>query len=303
MDLMSYVRKLNPAIERKEVIQTITSLREELETYTRPISNDIVVTMKDHTFKGTLEKRLGIQLKRFINFNGSPIAVTDKAITNMSELLDILEARAKKIFSFQFSTFNISYERAGFLQLLDAMMFYIHAHRRIMLEILQEENRLVGAANPVKWSRGFKLFVEEGLTPYSELTRLFVMSPREFGEKVANLSNAMMSDETHELAVRTLGALKTDPFSLQRNAFFKLNFFSNPTFSLGKARAERQVKRYRLMKEETEGLRLRLQEYRYMMEEGKVDPAFQKLIQRTEERIENLNYQLVQFEEANSMDD
>lgn len=303
MNLIKYVRKLNPAIERKEILQLIGSLREELDSYTRPISSDITTTMKQHTFKGVLEKKLTANMRRYVTFSGSGIFASQRAIDNMSELLTVMETQAKKIFAFQFSTFNISYERANFLQVLDAMMFYVHTHRRVMLEIIQEENRLMGQARPARWSKGFKMFVEQGIEPYAELTRLFLSPSREFEDKIANVSSAVMSDETHDLAVKTLGVLKTDPFSLQRNALFRNPFFANPMFSIGKARAERQVKRYRLMKEETEGLRLRLQEYRYMMDEGKVDPSFQKLIDRTEERIENLNYQLVQFEEANLLDD
>lgn len=304
MEVRKYVRSLIPAIERKEVMNTITSLREELNTSTRPINKDVMETLVGHTFKGNLEKQLTRELRKVANFSDpSGIFVVGKTIEEFDSLLNIMEAQAKRVFSFQFSTFNMTFERANFLQLLDAMMFYVSFHRRFLLEVLQEENVQLGKAKKITWSKGFKQFVEQGFGSYIELTRVFMTKPSDFEAKIKQVSNAEISDETFDLAKKTLGILKTDPFMLERRFMSGSLRPTNPFFSLGKARAERQVRQYKLAKEEIDGLQLRLQEYRELSEGRPADPKLQKLIEYTESRIENRNYEVVKFEEENRMDD
>lgn len=304
MEVRKYVRSLIPAIERKEVINTITTLREELNLSTRPINKDVMEALNGHVFKGSLEKQLTRELRKVANFSQkSGLFVVGKVIDDFDAFLDIMEAQAKRIFSFQFSTFNMTFERASFLQLLDAMMFYVHFHRRFLLELLQEENVQLGKAKKVQWSKGYKQFVQQGFGSYIELTSVFMMKPNDFEAKIKQVSNAEISDETLDLAKKTLGILKTDPFLLERGFMEGTIRVTNPFFSLGKARAERQVRQHKLMKEEITGLQLRLQEYRELREGRPADPKLQKLIEYTESRIEDRNYEVVKFEEENRLDD
>jgi len=303
MEIRKYIKSLIPAIERKEVVNAITTLKEELNTTVIPICDDFNESFKDHTFKGKMEKKLSRDLRQVVTFTApSAVFVVNDVVKGLPALLDIMEQHAKRLFSFQFSTFNISFDRANFLQLLDAVTFYIHYHRRFMLELVQEENVAMGKGKPSKWSKGFKLFVEQGFNSYLELTRAFFVTPSEFETRLKTVSNAEISDDTFEMARKTLGVLKTDPFQLERGFVSSTFRPINPLFSLGKRRAELQVKRYRLGKEELAGLQLRLQEYRELRDGSNADPKLQKLIEYTESRVENLNYELVQFEEENRLD-
>lgn len=299
MNIKGYIKRLVPAIERKDVVNNITSLREEAAQETLLICGDIVEALKGNTYQGATAKKLANQLRIDVRGVGNdPLVVTQRALANLPALLDIMETRARKLFSFQISTFNITYDRANFLRLVDAMEFYIHVHRRMVLRILQEEARIIGNAKPANVTKGFQLFVDDNMKSYAALTAVFLTPPNEFASKLDKVSNAEITDETFDVAQQTLGRLGTDPFMLE-SRFMPPEFRPmNPFFSLGKARAERQVRRYKLMKEEIQALQLRLQELRELKENGNSNPKLQKLIDYSEKQLDDLNYSVTTFEES-----
>lgn len=304
MELLNYVRSLVPMVERKEVLLSIDTLRNEVTQYTLPMSQDMTTTLKDHKYASKIANDLHRELGAHVRFSGkSAIDVTHGVLAKLPEFLGIIEEKVKRAFSAQFTTTSLTFERANLLQLIDMITFYVKYHRRLLLELLAQETKTIGKATASQWPKGYHVFLKESMTPYSALTAVFMVTSTAFKQQLSNLSNAEISEGTVELARKSLGVLKTDPFGLERNYYTHTRTWINPIFSWKKYRAEMEAKRFHASREEKSALELRLQEYRELQEDKGANPKLQKLITHTESRIETLHYEITKTEEENRYDD
>lgn len=303
MELLQYVRSLVPIVERKEILLSLDTLRNEINQYTLPMSTAMIGELKEHKYQSKLAAELDKAISGQVRFSNKPaIEVTHNVVAGLPELLNVIEERVKRSFSIQLVTHNLTFERANLLQLIDAMMFYAKYHRRLLMELLAQEAQTVGKATKSQWPKGYRVFLTDAMVPYAALTATFMVNPTTFKTHLNGLSNAEISEETLALAKQSLGVLKTDPFGLERGYYTTTRTWTSPIFSWRKYRAEMEAKRFHAAREEKSVLELRLQEYRELQSSNGPNPKLQKLISYTESRVETLHYEITKVEEENRYD-
>lgn len=298
MNIIQYVKAMVPIQERKEVLEALTQLHEELQDNTLPTAQDMQEVFSGRTLKSAYAKELNNALRRRVLFQGSALDTLVTSLTQLSNNIPILEAEAKRLFSVQFSTNRLTYNRAGLLRYIDSATFYVRYFRKLILRLVAEEALMVGSAAPMNWSRAERTWLDDGLRSFVGLYKAMAMPEAKLRQALSQTANAEIDEDTYEVAVKSIGGSKLDPMELS-------NFSptSNPIFGLGRAIAEWKVKRYQAAKEEHQALQLRIQEMRELLDEGKSSPKLQSLIKHTEQRIEQLDYKLTQIEEDARSDD
>lgn len=296
--ILEYIRALYPVNERKDVIAELVQLHDELTQYTLPVFQDVQKGFLGYNFQSKLYQDLAAQLRRHVKFNGSALDLVVQAVTHASANIPFLEAETKRVFSFQFDRSNMTYKRANLLRYIDTLQFYTRYARKLVLHLVAEEARAIGKATPNNWPKAETKWLSENLVHFAGLYSAVAQSDSELKKVFAQVSDATIDDATYATAQQSLGQRAIDPMRLSQLSPTS----GNPFFSFGKFRAEMKVKKYHGAKEESQALQLRLQEYREIATDGEVNPKLQKLIQYTEQRIEQLNYRIAKIEEDNRID-
>lgn len=296
--LIEYVRALNPVTERREVMSALAQLEEELNNYTLPIVKEVQEVFAGKSLKSPFVGQLTRELSKRIRFQGNPIDMVAGSLEQLQLNLRFLEAEAKRLFSVQFTRDNLTYKRMSFLRYVEAAHFYNQYTRKLLLRVVAEEALAVGSATPMSWAKAEKAWLDEGLVEYALLYPAIARKEADLKAALSSASDAVVDETTIDTAERSIGYAGLDPLNLRNFSPTK----RNPFFSMGKALAEYKVKRYQNAKEEFYALQMRIQELREIQAEGRTDPKLQKLIQHTEQRIEQLDYKIAKIEEANRWD-
>lgn len=297
MNILDYVKRLSPTYERKEVMGILKQLREELTDHTLPVARDAQEAFMDHTFKSTYSRELTQTLRKRVMFQGSPLDILVLSLERLDGNIPVLEKEVKRLFSFQFSTANITYDRVALLRYIESAIFYAKYFRKLLLRLVAEEAIAMGSAAPIRWAKAERMWLDENLKAFIELYPAMAKDSRDLTKALTQTANAEVDEATYETAKKSLGP-RMDPMRLGFSATGKWNL----PFHVGKAIAEWQVKRYQTAKEESQALQLRIQELRELQNDGNTSPKLQKLIHHTEERIERLDYAVAKIEEDNQLD-
>lgn len=177
--------------------------------------------------------------------------------------------------------------------------FFVRYSRMLLLRLVGEEQRTRRFANatPPDWSRGQKETLAERRDDFLIVLKELHQHQRDFDKVLKNVSDAVISPDTYQLAEKSQSEDKLAPF---RTRNFSVS--NNPFFLFGKWLSEVQVKLFWSAKEERQALQLRLQELRELEEDGKASPKLQQHIRYTESRIEELNYRIQKVYDENVID-
>jgi hypothetical protein len=298
MDILSYVKSLLPSYERNELLRTLQNLQEEHTEFLMPLVPDLRESFAGHKFNSPLYDQYRMALSRYVNFQGS--TALEQLLVSLEQLqanFPFLEKELKRLFSLQFTTVNLTYDRANFMRYIEAIGFYIRYARKFILVMVAEEARSVGKATPSAWCRAEREWIADNMAGFASLWSAIYMREAELRSAMARVSNAEISEDTYDIAVKSLGASKLDPM---RIAGFSPT--DNWIFSFGKTLVEWENKRHQAAKEELYATQLRLQEMREMVQGGNASPRIQVLIKTAEERVEKLDAQINAVEAENSYD-
>lgn len=292
MSLLSFIQSLPAVLERRQVMNMVDQLKLEYDDTISPILDDVREAFIGKTMKSMINKRMDTTTRRYVNFNGDSLQLVLNNLTNIRGYFELLERDVKTSFSVQFTNTNMSFERANVLKFIDALAFYIRYARKYLLFLVAQESSAVGKATATKWSPAEVEWIDTHMADFASLYQTMAMPPSEFKARIQRASNAIIDEATFEVAMKSLGAQKTDPFQLD-----SISPRYNPFLLFGKFIAEAQVARYGEAKEELYGLQLRLQEFRDLEAGEPANPRIQKLIQDYEKRISDYEYELSKIEE------
>lgn len=298
MDILSHVRALVPTFERNELLRTLQNLQDEHADFVMPLVADLKEIFEGHKFASPLYQQYTLALSRYVNFGSvSPFLLMLQSLERLQANFPYLEREVKARFSISFTTGNLTYDRANVMRYIETVGFYIRYARKFILFIIADEARAMGKGTESTWNRGEREFVASNLAAFAGMFNAINLPEQELRAAINKVSNAEISEDTYDVAVRTLGTGKLDPL---RIAGFSPT--DNYIFSIGKAIVEWQNKRHQAAKDELYATQLRLQELREMKQGGNVSPKLQVLIRVTEDRVEKLDGQIAAIEEENRYD-
>lgn len=293
MSALSFIRELAPVIERRELLRALDSLQEEYDDTLSPILIDVKDVFSGVKLNSPLYRRLDQSFRRFINFNGTTLDVIIRSLENVGGLFDIVRKEIRSLFSVQIATSALSFQRVQLLEFIEGLAFYIRYGRKILMFITAAEARVINnKATPTRWTAPEQDWVNSNMDQFASLYMTMSLPPSKFKASLAKASDAVVAEDTFDLAVQTLGDGKTDPLNL--SGFSPRH---NPFTILGKILAEMQHIRYKEAQEEHFGLQMRLQEIRELQETDKANPIYQKQITEYEKRISDFEREIEMCEE------
>lgn len=295
MDILSHVRALVPTFERNELLRTLQNLQDEHAETLMPLVQDLRDTFAEHQFISPLLDQYRMALGRYVNLGGvNPLMLMLTSLERLQANFPYLEREVKSRFSISFTTANLTYDRANVMRYIETVGFYIRYARKFILFVVADEARGKGKATPAEWNRGEREWISSNLGAFAGMLNAINLTEHELKAAINKVSNAEITEETYDVAVRSLGTGKLDPM---RIAGFSPT--DNYIFSFGKAIVEWQNKRFQAAKDELYATQLRLQEMREMAQGGNASPKLQVLIKTTEGRVEKLDAQIAEIEEDN----
>jgi len=292
ISIIDYLKSLVPSAERREMLSTLTALRNEHNDTLMPVVNEVREQLSGHQFQSKLYKDFDLRLRRHVQFNQPAMDLVLKAVENLQSIFPFLEKEIHSNFGPQIATAALTYDSVNVLRYLDSVAFYIRYARKFLLKVVADEAAALGGTKP-DWVRGELDYLDQNLDNFAGLLLAMLKSEGELRAVFRKVSTAVVDEATSDLAMKSLGNDKIDPLKLSQFSPQK-----NWLMSFGKMLAEWQVNRYRSGKEDLAALQMRLQELRELQASGKASPVVQKAIGNLEDRIGKLDAKLNEIEEA-----
>lgn len=292
MNILGYVKELAPVMERRELLKQLEQLQIEYDDTISPVLMELEEVFSQMSLKSVLNRKIQMAFSKRYNGNKPAVLSLLSSIKVVRGNFDTLKAETKSLFAIQFTNVNLSFNRASLLKYIEAVAFYLRYTRKMALFLVAQEAALLGKATRQRWSSAETDWVESNINQYVELYLSMSVTPQQLKQNIRQASDAIVNDETYQVAEQTLGQERIDPL--------KLDNFSprhNPFLILGRLLAEYQVERYLLSQQELYGLQLRLEELRVLLQGDPTSPTIQKQIEAYENRISDYEFEIAKLEE------
>lgn len=292
MNILGYVKELAPVMERRELLKQLEQLQIEYDDTISPVLMELEEVFSQMSLKSVLNRKIQMAFSKRYNGNKPAVLSLLSSIKVVRGNFDTLKAETKSLFAIQFTNVNLSFSRASLLKYIEAVAFYLRYTRKMALFLVAQEAALLGKATRQRWSSAETDWVESNIDQYVELYLSMSVTPQQLKQNIRQASEAIVNDETYQVAEQSLGQERIDPL--------KLDNFSprhNPFLILGRILAEYQVERYLLSQQELYGLQLRLEELRVLLQGDPTSPTIQKQIEAYENRISDYEFEIAKLEE------
>lgn len=292
MNILGYVKELAPVMERRELLKQLEQLQIEYDDTISPVLMELEEVFSQMPLKSVLNRKIQMAFSKRYNGNKPAVLSLLSSIKVVRGNFDTLKAETKSLFAIQFTNVNLSFSRASLLKYIEAVAFYLRYTRKMALFLVAQEAALLGKATRQRWSSAETEWVESNIDQYVELYLSMSVTPQQLKQNIRQASEAIVNDETYQVAEQSLGQERIDPL--------KLDNFSprhNPFLILGRILAEYQVERYLLSQQELYGLQLRLEELRVLLQGDPTSPTIQKQIEAYENRISDYEFEIAKLEE------
>lgn len=292
MNILGYVKELAPVMERRELLKQLEQLQIEYDDTISPVLMELEEVFSQMSLKSVLNRKIQMAFSKRYNGNKPAVLSLLSSIKVVRGNFDTLKAETKSLFAIQFTNVNLSFNRASLLKYIEAVAFYLRYTRKMALFLVAQEAALLGKATRQRWSSAETDWVESNINQYVELYLSMSVTPQQLKQNIRQASEAIVNDETYQVAEQSLGQERIDPL--------KLDNFSprhNPFLILGRLLAEYQVERYLLSQQELYGLQLRLEELRVLLQGDPTSPTIQKQIEAYENRISDYEFEIAKLEE------
>lgn len=141
MSLLNYIKTLNNHFPKKQLIDDIAILREDLLTYLKPQYELVNKNFGNRPFKSKWYENFHGQMKQYVDRVNSKtcVPVILKATDKIIERLDTLEKLVEDNFNDDVSVHAMSVKRVNILAYLEACTFFAVYARRLITMIMQIE--------------------------------------------------------------------------------------------------------------------------------------------------------------------
>lgn len=293
MKLKEMLGLLTPSLKKYDILTVIYNTQKELKESSILAYNTFDEQFKNWDFKSKEAKRLIPTFNAIVKKRQGNILTTVKwTLNNSYSMLEKLIPVIEKGFTDTTVASSITYKKAQYLQLLDAIKFYNEFSRDFLNYILIAEtgefdkgNTLVKSLTPAKIK-----YIEYNLNNFCYLTDALNQDVHTVIKLLENVPDIIVKEDNIELVESTNGKMKVDPLKM---GFISVN--RNPFYSVMVKIALRQHASYEKALEERELLRLRIVDLKKSME-GNPDPAIQKQIDNYQNLVDKLDYKISKVE-------
>jgi hypothetical protein len=297
MKIVEYVKSLLPSFDKREILENITFLQNDL-------SPTALQPFKD---AGALFKSKGFQSKPAKDFNGlfqmrlksmrgmDFVSAIYGILSDIPAKLQILEGIVHSGFTGDVTRDGMTYQKASVLKYLEVVQFAACYSRKLLLKTMASDtfqlNEVPGLIHS-EMTQAESKWLQANQASFLEALGTLAMSTSEFKDQLESIPDITVIPDASANAAATIGASKLDPLKLG----FIITTWMNPIYHFRMAYAEWQVENYKMITEEKKALEFRLQALREAYDK-KQDPKLQQVITYTEGRISDHNRRLAQMQE------
>lgn len=287
MNIFQYAQNLFGAVDKRDVLGEIDSLRDELSRFT--IGNfkkaiDAGVNTDGNNYYVKQLSREFDRVRQAERLRGNNLVTqTYIALNQMTMTLEWLRKQVEREFGGKIVKEAVDFKQANFLRYIDSIDFYLRYARSMLLVVT---NLQINPSDDV--NKHFTLYEIKFLTDTAKhfvyLTAMF-SQPVSVTERVFDaIPSVVVSDADQQAIEAVLGNTKIDPM---QSGFIPLDY--NPFFLIKRSRAERRVKRLRAAEAASIATELTLSKLLEVQAGGNTDPAVQKQIEYYQNQLNKLN--------------
>lgn len=293
MKLKEMLSILVPSLKKNDIITVLHSTQKELKETTIPVYVQFDEQFSNWNFKSKEVKRLIPTFNAIVKKKQGNIITTVKwTLNNIVKMQESLIPYLDKHFTDTTVASSITYKKAQYLQLLDAIKFYTSFSRDFLNYVLVAEtgehdrgNTLQKSLTPAKIK-----YIESGLNNFWYLTDAFNQDVHQVMKLLDDVPDIIIKEDNIELIEATNGKNKVDPMKM---GFISAN--QSPFYSLMVKYALWQHSKYEMALEERELIKLRILDLKKTLE-GNPDPAIQKQIDSYQNLVNKLDYKISKVE-------
>ncbi len=294
MEILNFIKKLLPRIERADVAEDLRTTEKELlkigmpawnaaqEHFkvSKPKSEDVKALQS--LFVQNFDYRRAYKATSFIvdiesrlkNLHANVVVIQTMLDTVLEKDIITSGLTVRSVFVLRAAA-NMSMVSRYLLSLLN----YIY-----MAETAERDEEVYEA---LTISKAELRYVEQNFPRFAKLFSEYAVEPEGFANLVNNLPEVYVNEKTKSVVTALVGTKAADPFESMGIA----GFVGNPIYSVRLMVAQWQNDRYESAKSKKQQLELRLA-YLEMKEKGKSDPQVEKEISVLQDRIEKLDYKI-----------
>lgn len=300
MKFQEYIRSLLPSFTKSRMTEDLGLTREELKNTVLPVYQTAVKAFGSNRFKSPVLAEFEEEFKRNVrtDFRGTSVYVINETLEMMLKNLDVAEKAIGKYYSDDVMREAMTFLKVNLIQYIETATFVTRYARRHLLWVTQVEGAHSSTSKDEPNGRAITLTQGEidwlNVQRYNFFTALSIMGgykPAEVEKNLDDVPDIVITKDNAPVIEKTVGLMKTDPFQ-----FGLIPIWLNPIYHVRMTIAEYQVKRYKAAQREKEVIELRL----LQLKTQKPDARLQEQIEYNEGRLQNLNYELKEMEEAHA---
>lgn len=297
MKIRTFLQRLSPRFERRDIEKAIFNLHDEVSQYTLPAYQSAETYMSGWDFKSQFCSDFDKLFQREIKprRRGNYIETIHDTLTVLTDNLDTLAKLVNKLFSKDVIKGSLTYSKVQVLQSIDVMDFCIQYSRKLLIHTLALETAHYRGNNvrgQTVLSPADIKFLEAYKMQFLALFKVISQPSKDIEKKIQEIPDIIASEENMDLVAQSTGLSRLDPLGFAAQGFI-------PQISLyvGSRIAERQYARYKAAQEEKKLLEYQLMDLENALDNTS-DPKVQKMIELTQDAIDKINAKIQKFEKS-----
>lgn len=279
MRIISFLRELAASFTKDDVKEKLRLVTQAIHETATTYLNASELLGKNG-FKSKAGKAFDSSFRKAVKtqHRGTPIEVIYQLLLNIDSIGDLMISMVDKNYNKDITVDGITYKRAEFIRILGFMDFTVTYARQVLHYLLVAEANIQAKTLPDGKERPkpeIDWLVNNESTFFMLLT-MFSAKDRDFIKKLDDIPDIGVGEDDEQTIVPTVGIGRLDPF--------KSNFVPvvTPMFmSIGIWWTQRQVERYKRLKEDVRVIQFRIEQLR-LQAQGKEDPQLEKTIAKYE---------------------
>ncbi|QZA71078.1 hypothetical protein AH06_309 [Erwinia phage AH06] len=289
MNIFNYVKNLVGTVDKRDVLGEIDALSDELTRFT--ISNfakaiDVNVNTDGSNYYVKQLSREFAKVKQVEGLRGQNLIIqTFITLKQLTLTLEWMRKQVEREYGGRIAREAVDFKQANFLRFIDSIDFYLRYARSMLLVVTT-----LNANQNEDITKGFTVheirFLTDTAVHFVYLTAMFAQ-PVSVTEKVFDAVPSVVVSDADQQAIEAVLGAKTD---VTKSGFIPLGY--NLFFLIGRARAERRVKRLRAAEAAAIATELTLSKLLDKQAGGSDDPSIQKQIEHYQNQLNKLNHEI-----------
>lgn len=299
MNIDKFVGLLSPSIDRSRILESIESIRIEMNKNVFPPFNEAALAKLFPTQDAFKDAHIRRYNGKFINAMGlNKGTFVEVAARIYSEILNNLPVLEKRVTDFfrgrEVNRIAITYSQATFLRLISLINFSMEYGTMFLLYVYGKEFPATTKASfNEPFAPGDVKWIESKFDSWCKVMKMLTNPIDQILIALEKMPESVVDPATVAQVSQVTGPKALDPLSMgfipvlsPAIMFVIRNFYEYQALSLKRS------------EERARSLELRLAQYRAFKANGNRDAANDALILKTEQRLRDLNYKIVKEKKA-----